>query len=442
MDGVERERYRFEYVSPLGYNNAVASGIDADGNIVGHAWTQVGTNYSFAPVIFKPQPASPWQLLSITLSAGEINQGDTVQAQVTLAGPAPAGGQIINLLPCFQDGVPTLDLEPLPSSFVVPEGQTTAVFSFTTNNRFLSTGGQFWTRIYANDGTVNRFALLKVDMQPFLTSFTIPSPVTGGTSVTGNVAVDCEPWPSGGPVISLISSNPAVLTVPATVTMPQGLSVPATSFPVTTTQVTTATVVPVTASINGSSMTVNVTVLPAPPVTLTGFSVSQEVVAGYPYTGSVTFSGPVPFGGATVSLVSDTPAVVSVPATLSVLQGQAGISFSGVTGAVTSGVTAHITATYNGVSLTAPIAVNNEPPVKISVAEYDTIAQVVKVQATTKIPNSTLSFSFDSGAIVSMSVSNGVWSGSVKKVTTAPALITVWNSSGGSASQAPTLRAK
>jgi hypothetical protein len=30
----------------------------------------------------------------------------------------------------------------------------------------------------------------------------------------------------------------------------------------------------------------------------------------------------------------------------------------------------------------------------------------------------------------------------VKKVTTAPALITVWNSSGGSASQAPTLRAK
>jgi hypothetical protein len=197
-------------------------------------------------------------------------------------------------------------------------------------------------------------------------------------------------------------------------------------------------------SINNTYMTVNVTVLPAPLVSLTGISVSQEVVGGTPYSGILTFSGPVPFGGAAVNLVSDNPAVVPVPATVSAVQGQSTIPFPGVTGAVTSAVTAHITATYNGVSLTAPIVVNNEPALQITNAEYDSISQVVKVSATTKNSNSTLSFSIDSapGTAVAMSLSNGVWSGSLKKVTTAPALITVRNSNGGSASMAPTLRAK
>ncbi|HXJ44428.1 MAG TPA: hypothetical protein VNH18_34395 [Bryobacteraceae bacterium] len=429
---------------PPGFNNAVANAIDADGNIVGHAWMQVGRAYSFAPVIFKPQAASPWQLLSVTLSAGEVNQGDSVQGQLTLAGPAPAGGQLITLSASFQDGYPISDLVPVPASVVVPEGQTTAFFNFTTNNRFADIGGQFWTRVYANDGTVSRFALLKVDMQPFLTAFTIPTPVYGGTAVNGTVSTDGYSWPAGTAVVSLVSGNPAILTVPATVSIPVSLPVPTASFPITTAQVTTATVVPVTASINGSYMSLNVTVLPAPPATLTGLSVSQEVVGGNPYSGTVTFSGPVPFGGATVSLVSDNPAVVPVPATVSAAQGQSSISFSGVTGAVGASVTAHITATYNGVSLTAPITVNNEPPVKITNAEYDTIALVVKVSATTQIANSTLTFGIDTapGTVVSMSLSNGVWSGSLKNVKSAPGLITVWNSNGGSASMAPTLRAK
>lgn len=430
---------------PPGYMEAVADAIDADGNIVGHTWIERDSQtFSFAPVIFKPQPASPSQLLSVTLSAGEVNQGDSVQGQVTLAGPAPAGGQVINLYAFFQDGYPISDLVPVPASVAVLEGQTTAFFNFTTNNRFADIGGQFWTRVYAYDGNVSRFALLKVDMQPFLTAFTIPTPVYGGTSVTGTVSTDGYSYPSGTAVVSLVSGNPAILTVPATVPMPVGFTVaPTASFPVTTAQVTTATVVPVTVSINNSYMTVNVTVIPAPPVALTGISVSQEVVAGSPYSGTLTFSGPVPFGGAIVSLVSDNPAVVPVPVAVSAVQGQSSISFSGLTGAVSTAVTAHITATYNGVFLTAPITVSSEPAVRITTAEYDSISQVVKVSATTT-SNGTLSFSIDSapGSLVAMALSNGVWSGSLKKVTSAPGLITVWNSNGGSASMAPTVRVK
>ena len=430
---------------PFGYNNAVANGIDANGNIVGHAWVQTGESaFSFAPVIFEPQPASPSQLHSITLSALEVNQGDTVQGMLTLAGPAPAGGQVIAFFACYQDGFPVNDLDPVPSSVVVPEGQTTASFSFTTNAHLISNGGQAWTRIYASDGNVKRFALLKVDMQPVLTAFTIPSTMYGGASASGSVSVDCYSYQSGTAVVSLSSANPAILTVPATVAIPPGLPVPTTSFPLTTAPVLTATVVPVTASINGTSMIINVSLLPAPPVSLTGISVSQEVVAGSPFSGTLTFSGPVPFGGAAVSLVSDNPAVVPVPATVNAAQGQSSISFSGVTGAVSSSVTAHITATYNGVSLSGPITVSSEPPVKITVAEYDTISQVVKVEATTKIGNSTLTFGIDTapGTVVPMALSNGIWSGSLKKVTSAPGLITVWNSNGGSASMAPTLRVK
>ncbi|HLJ50622.1 MAG TPA: hypothetical protein VKU01_31630 [Bryobacteraceae bacterium] len=438
---------------PLGFIYAVANGIDSSGNVVGHAWRQTPTGYVFAPVIFQPQPASLSQLASVTLNASEVNQGDTLQGQVTLAGPAPSGGQVITFLACASDGLDYHDLAPVPASAIVPEGQTTATFSFTTNNRFLvpsfitviprNYGGQDGIRIYGNDGTVSRFASVKVDMVPFLRTFNIPTPLAGGASATGTLLLSGTPWPSGDAVVTLTSGNPAVLTVPATATVFQGANVPNASFSVTTVPVTVQTVVPVTASINGSTMTINVTVQPAPPVSLTGISVTQEVVGGNPYAGMLTFSGPVPFGGATVALTSDNPAIVPVPASVSAAQGQTTITFSGVTATVAAAVTANITATYSGVTLTAPITVSNEPPLTITVAEYDTISHVVKVEATTKIPNSTLSFAIDSNGLVgTMTLSNGVWSGSLKNVATAPALITVSNSNGGSVSVPPTLRAK
>jgi hypothetical protein len=55
-----------------------------------------------------------------------------------------------------------------------------------------------------------------------------------------------------------------------------------------------------------------------------------------------------------------------------------------------------------------------------------------------------LSFGTDPnlGPIGPMTLSGGVWSASVKNMATAPALVTVWNSTGGSVTTAPTLRAK
>jgi hypothetical protein len=205
---------------PLGFTNAVATGVDGAGNVIGYAWGQVGRAYQYMNVVFTPQPASASQLLSVTVTPGPIYQGDTIQGQVTLAGPAPAGGQALTLTACSQDGFSELDLAPTPPSLVVPEGQTTASFTVVTNGRFLMSGG-WGTRVYANDGVVSRFGTTLIYDLPFLTAFSIPS-VAGGSSTTGSLTVSSLPMPTGDAVITLTSSNPSLVSVPATVTIPQG----------------------------------------------------------------------------------------------------------------------------------------------------------------------------------------------------------------------------
>jgi hypothetical protein len=96
------------------------------------------------------------------------------------------------------------------------------------------------------------------------TSVTLGSTsVTGGGSVSNNRVVLNGPAPAGGAVVALSSSDPAVATVPPSVTVAAGAT-QSPAFTIMTTAVGAATPVTVTASHNGVDKTAILTVNPPP----------------------------------------------------------------------------------------------------------------------------------------------------------------------------------
>src|SRR5712691_8676218 len=175
-----------------------------------------------------------------------------------------------------------------------------------------------------------------------------PSMVGGNFSGvnTSIFGISLSAAPSAAAVITLSSSNPAVATVPASVTVSAGFMTAA--VPVTTVPVTASTTVTISASFHGVTKTALLTVLPAPPVMLGGVTLcvgcgisagSPLVVAGFGrIDGSVTLSNVPPFGGAdvTVGLSSSNPLAATVPTTVTVPAGSSGAGFTVSTLSVTA----------------------------------------------------------------------------------------------------------
>lgn len=103
---------------------------------------------------------------------------------------------------------------------------------------------------------------------PGLNSVSVgPASVTGGASSTGTVTTGV-PAPAEGAFVSLASGNRLVASVPASgaVTIPAGAT--STTFPITTSSVTTSTAVPISASYGGITRTATLTVTPSPSTTV------------------------------------------------------------------------------------------------------------------------------------------------------------------------------
>ena len=194
-----------------------------------------------------------------------------------------------------------------------------------------------------------------------LASFeTNPTTVMGGNSSSGTVVFSVGA-PNGGAVVALSSSNPAVASVPASVTAPENSFTG--TFAITTSPVSANTIVTITASYNGVTKTATLTVTPnAPPqVSLQNLVVDSSVQGGANAQGAVVLSSAAPQGGVVVSLSSSNPAVASVPASATVAAGTQGIAFSISTTAVSAATSVTISAVYGGVTRTATLTVT--PPV-------------------------------------------------------------------------------
>src|SRR2546422_3872137 len=115
-----------------------------------------------------------------------------------------------------------------------------------------------------------------------------PASVSGGTPSTGTVGLSA-PAPVGGKAISLSSSNPAVATVPATVTVPAGATWA--NLTVFTSSVTASTAV----TISADNYWAMLTVTPAPAATLSSVSLNPvSVTSGSTSIGTVTLSAAAP----------------------------------------------------------------------------------------------------------------------------------------------------
>lgn len=191
---------------------------------------------------------------------------------------------------------------------------------------------------------------------PLVSGLTLnPPSLRGGSSSTATVFLD-KPAVTGGSVVTL-SSDHSEAPVPATITVPAGAkSVP---FTVSTSAVPSQVVATISATL-GVTKTATLTIgSPA----ITGVSLQPTVVAGgNSAIGTVTLEGPAPTGGMQVALNSSKPDA-TVPASVTVAEGQSSATFTVNTTIVSANVKASITATAGGVSKDTGLKIT---PIRIS----------------------------------------------------------------------------
>jgi hypothetical protein len=160
-----------------------------------------------------------------------------------------------------------------------------------------------------------------------------PTTPIGGRSGTAARVFLNGPAPTGGIVVNLTTSNAAVLTVPATVTIPAGQ----TNRAVTVTTATLSTRSPawVKATYNGVAKQKNFNIEVPLPTALTVTPFSFTGGTSTVVTGKIDLIVPAGPGGLTVALTSS-DAAITVPATVTFPAGASTINFPITHTAVTS----------------------------------------------------------------------------------------------------------
>lgn len=194
------------------------------------------------------------------LSRSSVTGLAAVTGQIVLSRASPAGGEYIYLST-------DIGSVSVPGSIFVPAGARSTSFRAVASPVVTSTTAH----VTATVGLTSVYASLNlVGIGAFPSSISLPS-ITGGpgNNATGTLSLSA-PAPSTGLVVSLSSSNPGMVSVPASITVPAGQS--SVTFPI--------------AAPNTVSSTVTVRIK----ATAVGVSVFASVNV-YPYSVSVTVAG-------------------------------------------------------------------------------------------------------------------------------------------------------
>lgn len=309
-----------------------------------------------SPLLKINPPGTPHlaSLSALSLSPSSVSNGAPSTGLITLSGPAPAGGATVNL------AGNTGGLIVLPGPVTIPAGATSATFTIATSPVLADT----WMPIIATMPASNSQAAV-LELTPGAAGTPAPSSVTfNPSSVVGSgnsiaTLIINTPAPAGGLVVALASSNTAIATTPASVTLAEGAT--STTFVVNTSVVSAPTSVSISATLNGVTRSGTLTVTPIP-ATLTSLTLNPAtVVGGTSSTGTVTFNVPVPTGGQMVNLSSSNLAVATVPASITVAAGSTSANFVVSTSAVGVSTTSTITA-VSGLSHNAVLTVSPPGP--------------------------------------------------------------------------------
>ena len=284
-------------------------------------------------------PANTVQLAGLSVSLGSILGGKTLTGTVTLNGNAPPGG--INIAISSDN-----DKVRLPAAVVaVGFARSSADFTIAT----LAVTSVRTVTLTATLGHTTESETL--NLLPPLQLTLDASAVVGGNSVTGTVTL-ADPAPVAGANVSLSSGNGSVRV--SAVTIPTGQT--SQTFTLTTSAVTTAVAVSITAIYAGASQTASLTVNPPAAVILSSLTISpNQVTHGSSTQATVTLTGPAGMGGVRVNLQSSSPFTAAASPNFAIIaQGQ---SSAVLTITTTFPGVATFTATAGGVSKTATLTV-------------------------------------------------------------------------------------
>jgi hypothetical protein len=253
----------------------------------------------------------------------------------------------------------------VPATVTVAGGQTRASFAITTSPVAVDTQVVVTAQ---RAQTESRSATLTV-LAPRLLEFTLGSAsVQGGQSIEGIVRLT-GPVAAGAQVVVDVrtSGGGQAVSVPGSVTIFAGQD--ATRVGIRTQPVTATTVVTIGASYGGVTKSVTLTVAPAPAVALTSLTCSPaSTVGGGSTTCTVRLTGPAPAAGAPVSLSSNAPAVVPVPAGSTITAGQTAAAVVLSAAQVASPTSVTISASYGGSTKTFVLSV--VPRADLSIHSY------------------------------------------------------------------------
>lgn len=237
---------------------------------------------------------------SVTVSPTSVLGGASSTGTVTLSGPAPTGGRVVDL-------ASNLASATVPASVTVVAGATTATFTVTTTP--IATNA-IATLSATNNGVMVTTSLTVRGPAPISVTLS-PTSVAGGKSSIATITIEA-PAPAGGVVVEL-STSIADATVPASVTIPAG-AIKA-SVTVITRPVLSNVSASIRAAVNG--VTKSGTLVIAAPVIRSVTFTPASVTGGLNTSGIVTLQSPAPAGGIVVTLMSANP-LVSVPTTVTV----------------------------------------------------------------------------------------------------------------------------
>jgi hypothetical protein len=286
-----------------------------------------------------------WGDMSLRLATPLLGINRSMQATVTLAQAAGAGGRVVSLA-SSDTAVATVT----PANIAVPEGGTVA--DFTVNGIAAGTA----TMTATSAGLQSTTAQLTVTAESLIslgTGLVIAPGQSSGLALSIGV-----PAPAGGLRIALTSSDPAVATVTPEIVIAEGLQIPS-SNPVVS-GLTTG-VVQISATATGfapdtvsASVTLTLSFSPAT------FSVVDDTTRDI----TLHLSAPAPPGGLTLNTSTDNTNIATVPQTVTVPAGFLSIGVP-VTGVAVGSTTVRASGTGIG-EATATVNVTAPPNLSIS----------------------------------------------------------------------------
>jgi hypothetical protein len=308
--------------------------------------TNAPTNGTAVVTLSGTGDAAAGVLNALYCNSGTIQGAGTDACTVSLTTAAPAGGLTVDLSS-------TNSALSVPATVTIPAGNSNGFFTVTASAVTTTQTAD----VVATSGTIAKIFAVQLEVQT-------PALSVSATSLTfGDVNLNTPATQT----LTLNSSGTSPLTITAGILTGTGFSMSGATFPVTLNPGQSVTLLvqfdPTTAAAATGSITV-ASNAPANGTLVIGLSGTGQSTAGTisslscshaTMTGAgtdsctVTLSAAAPTGGLAVSLTSSNSSV-TVPASVTVLEGATTAAFNATASAVTSAETATLTATAGGTS--------------------------------------------------------------------------------------------